>query len=248
MTAQLSLPFLTIEQDLPPHVPLLQRAGTTFQVYLVRMRRARRYVLRVRPDGALRVTIPRGGSRADALRFAERHLSWAARERLRVLARPRTPIEWHEGSAILLGGEAAIIVRERCGAHDVVRVGDLSVSVLPEQRDLRPAIERALRERARDELPERLRALAAVHGVVVTRITIRNQRSRWGSCSRRGTIALNLRLVQMPPDVRDYILIHELMHLHQPNHSRRYWRLVEAAFPAFRDAERWLKTTGQQLF
>ena len=91
----------------------------------------------------------------------------------------------------------------------------------------------------------RLNDLAAQHSLRVGSVSIRNQRSRWGSCARNGNIALNFRLVQMPPQVRDYVLVHELMHLKQQNHSRRFWRLVEAACPEFREAERWLKTAGQ---
>lgn len=98
------------------------------------------------------------------------------------------------------------------------------------------------------ELIPRLASLAAEHGLTVARITIRNQRSRWGSCSRRGVIALNLRLVQTPPAVCDYVLLHELMHLRQQNHSRRYWRLVEEVCPGFREAERWLRVEGKALF
>jgi predicted metal-dependent hydrolase len=114
--------------------------------------------------------------------------------------------------------------------------------------DLWPCIEADLRTLAREELGARLTELAAAHGLSVARLTIRNQKSRWGSCSRAGAIALNFRLVQTPPAVRDYVLIHELMHLKQPNHSRRFWRLVEHACPSFRDAERWLKTEGRALF
>ena len=166
------------------------------------MRRARRYVMRVRPDGDLRVTIPRGGSKAEALRFAERHMAWAERQRARVL-------------------EATASGRGRS---------------------------RRCARRPRRELPPQLLALAARHGLTVDRVTIRNQRSRWGSCSSRGHITLNFRLMLMPPEVREYILIHELMHLKQANHSIRFWRLVEAACPGFRDAERWLKKHGPSLF
>jgi len=165
------------------------------------MRRARRYVIRVRPDGDLRVTIPRGGSRAEALRFADAHLEWARRQRSRILA-ARRPV----------------------------------------------AVDRDLRARAMKELPPQLLALAARHGIAVSRVSIRNQRSRWGSCSRSGHISLNFRLLLMPADVREYILIHELMHLRQANHSIRFWRLVEAACPRFREAERWLRTHGAALF
>ena len=113
--------------------------------------------------------------------------------------------------------------------------------------DLRGSIEDDLRTLAREELGRRLQALAADHGLKVSGVTIRNQRSRWGSCSRAGRIALNYRLVQMPPHVRDYVLLHELMHLKEQNHSRRFWRLVEAACPDFRLAERWLRRHGPGL-
>ena len=163
---QPSLPFDTPAQDLQ----------TAPKVHFVRVTRARRYVMRVRPDGDLRVTIPRGGSMREAVKFAERHLEWAHRQRSKV------PRSW-----------------------------------------------------------------AACSRPTVRRVSIRNQRSRWGSCSARGHIALNYRLLLMPPDVREYILIHELMHLKQANHSIRFWRLVEAACPGFRDAERWLRKHGAAL-
>ena len=76
---------------------------------------------------------------------------------------------------------------------------------------------------------------------------IRNQRSRWGSCSTSGVITLNFRLVQMPSWVSDYVLLHELMHTCQQNHSRRYWRLVEQVCPHFRAAETWLRVEGKAL-
>ena len=80
-------------------------------------------------------------------------------------------------------------------------------------------VEADLRRVAREELEPRLRELAAAHDLAPGRVSIRNQRSRWGSCARDGNIALNFRLVQMPPAVRDYVLLHELMHLRQQNHS-----------------------------
>ena len=148
----------------------------------------------------MRVTIPRGGSRAEARRFAERHRDWAVRQRAKVLEARRPP-----------------------------------------------DVEAALRQQALKELPPRLLELAALHGLTVRRITIRGQRSRWGSCSPKGHIALNYRLMLMPPAVREYILIHELMHLKQADHSRKFWRHVEAACPDFREAERWLNKHGSAL-
>jgi predicted metal-dependent hydrolase len=84
-------------------------------------------------------------------------------------------------------------------------------------------------------------ALAAQHQLTVQRVAVRNQRSRWGSCSRRGTLSLNWRLIQTPPFVLDYIILHELMHLRQMNHSPRYWGEVKRVCPQYQTAERWLK-------
>jgi predicted metal-dependent hydrolase len=104
-----------------------------------------------------------------------------------------------------------------------------------------PDVVRQLVTRARRELPLRLFELAAEHGLTVARISIRNQRWRWGSCSPSGHICLNWRLVTMPDWVRDYVLIHELMHLKRMDHSRRFWKLVAAACPRFREARAWLR-------
>jgi predicted metal-dependent hydrolase len=97
------------------------------------------------------------------------------------------------------------------------------------------------RVRAARDLPVRLRELAAEHGLSVQRISIRNQRWRWGSCSPSGHICLNWRLVRMPDFVRDYVMIHELMHLKRMDHSPRFWKLVAKACPGYEIARRWLR-------
>jgi predicted metal-dependent hydrolase len=107
--------------------------------------------------------------------------------------------------------------------------------------------EKASRQKARRELPERLLELAARHGLAVSRVSVRNQRSRWGSCGRDGHICLNWRLVLMPESVRDYVLVHELMHLRRMDHSPAYWRLVAEAYPDYRSARDWLRRHGPSL-
>ena len=101
--------------------------------------------------------------------------------------------------------------------------------------------ERILRVRAKRELPLRLLELAAEHGLTVARVSVRNQRWRWGSCSRSGHICLNWRLVQMPDVVRDYVILHELMHLKRMDHSPKFWKLVEQACPDYRAARVYLR-------
>jgi len=114
--------------------------------------------------------------------------------------------------------------------------------------ELRPIEDdKALRQQARRELPARLLELAIRHGLAVSRVSVRNQRSRWGSCGRDGHICLNWRLVLMPPSVRDYVLIHELMHLRRMDHSPAYWRLVAEACPTYRSARDWLRRHGPSL-
>jgi predicted metal-dependent hydrolase len=106
---------------------------------------------------------------------------------------------------------------------------------------------RQARMRARRELPSRLMTLAAEHGLTVSKISVRNQKWRWGSCSRQGHICLNWRLVETPAWVRDYVMIHELMHLRQMNHSRKFWKLVAQACPDYQAARQWLREHGRSL-
>jgi predicted metal-dependent hydrolase len=84
-------------------------------------------------------------------------------------------------------------------------------------------------------------------GVAYQRIRIGGQRTLWGSCSARGTLSFNWRLVLGPPDVLDYVVVHELCHLRVPNHSRRFWNLVERHRPAWRDQRDWLREFGPEL-
>lgn len=240
---QLELPFLGPSPPVPRLPPLAPQED---RVEFVRVRRARRYILRVRPDGVVRVTVPRGGSRREAQTFLEAQRRWIERERARTLAE-HAPAAWGDGTVILFRGHPVRISVAIQGHRCIAAYGDRTLR-LGDGLTVRDAIQGDLRALAREELVPRVHELAAVHRLDVARVTIRGQRSRWGSCSRAGVVALNFRLLQAPPEVRDYVIVHELMHLRQQNHSRRFWRLVEAACPSFRDAERWLKTRGKALF
>src|ERR1017187_3185859 len=250
----------------PPASPVvhLSVGPQKLPLLMVRNPRARRYLLRLRPDGTARVTIPRGGSTAVARQFVERHAAWLERELQRLQAQPRKPAVWQIGTEILLRGDTVCIEAGPGGDDkeienqpssgygatseddatreaETVRFGGESVRVPGPATDLRPAIESHLRQLATRELPPRVLELAVRHGLTVRRITVRSQKSRWGSCSRRGTISLNWRLIQTPAFVSDYICLHELMHLRQMNHSPGFWREMERVCPDYPMAERWLK-------
>jgi enoyl-CoA hydratase len=100
---------------------------------------------------------------------------------------------------------------------------------------------------APDELPARVQHLSATHGIAVSAISVRAQRTRWGSCSPRGEISLNWRLVQVPEWVRDYVILHELAHRRHLNHSARFWQEVERLCPDYEAAEAWLRETGRHV-
>lgn len=218
-------------------------------IVLVRHHRARRYILRVLPDGTVRVTLPYWGSRRDALAFLERSRRWVERQQARRLGAAPQERRWRGGADVLVDGDRVQLSLAVDGDRVQVMAGERSVgSCSSAPDDLRPAVERWLRDRARRELPVELMALATQHGIRVTRVSIRDQQSRWGACSSRGTITLNWRLVQVPPFVREYVLLHELMHRRELNHSRRFWHHVRAACPRSREARTWLLTHGKSLF
>ena len=236
----------TLEFTRPGRADIPALDGGSVPLLLVLNRKARRYILRVTADGVARVTVPRGGSISGAKSFAEKHIGWLQQQRQRVAACPPSNRAWQLGTPILFRGELTPIepVDSACPA---VRVGSCLLPVQSLAGDLRPEIEHGLRRIATPELIERTTALAAAGQFPVRRISVRNQRSRWGSCSRRGTISLNWRLVQAPLQVRDYLIFHELAHLKHMNHSARFWAEVERLCPDYRVSEAWLKHHSRQL-
>ena len=105
----------------------------------------------------------------------------------------------------------------------------------------------SLKARARNFLPERLYELAKEFSFFPNRVSIRAQKSRWGSCSSKGNINLNCLLLFAPRMVQDYVIIHELCHLHEMNHSARFWAQVANCMPNYELAQKWLKANGYKL-
>lgn len=223
-------------------------------VVFVRSERARSYRLTLRRDGTAAVTIPVRGSEREARVFLAEHEGWLTRARARQARRPRPAEQWTIGTPVLWRGELTPL-RIACepgapGAGAARAQVCLAADVFPVRSldgDLRAALEAQFARRARIELPARAWELAAEKGADVKQVTVRNQRSRWGSCSAGGTISLNWRLIQTPDAVRDYIILHEIAHLREMNHSDRYWARVAELCPWWRDAERWLKRNGSLL-
>jgi predicted metal-dependent hydrolase len=227
-----------LKKPLEPTTNVLQIGSRAIPLLMVHHPRARRYLLRLRPDGIARVTIPRYGNHRAAWDFASRNVGWLEQQFQSLAARPKIPDTWNLGTEILFRGE---LFRIESDAGASIRFSTERLTVSDARADLRRAIQKHLRDLATEELPPRVVALATLRGITVSRVSVRNQKSRWGSCSRRGTISLNWRLIQTPDFVRDYIILHELAHRRQMNHSEKFWQEVEHLFPDYLQAERWLK-------
>jgi predicted metal-dependent hydrolase len=224
---------------------LLWKHGIT--VHIVFRPRARRYLLGLRPDGDARLVIPRRGNEAEGLRFLERSEAWLLKRVAQWRSQGRDRQPWLDGSRFLFRGEETVLRVEPSEGGAKLSFADQFLSVPSALPDYREAVLSHFRQMAERELPIRTRELALVHGIVVNRVTVRSQKTRWGSCSVRGTISLNWRLIHAPPFVVDYLIIHELMHRREMNHSSRYWKHVAAAFPDYRRAEQWLKKSRIEL-
>lgn len=238
---QFEFPFRLISSAAGQREEWLSVGGRKIRLRLISNPKARRYILRLQTDGTARVTIPRRGSVQEAARFAARNVKWLEKQLLGHAYASTQSCSWQVGSQILFRGVSVPLEAGVNGEIGLIRFADQVLCLREPVADLRPEVENHLRELATCELPARTAELARSHGIAIRRVVVRNQRSRWGSCSRQGTISLNWRLVQVPPSVRDYIVLHELAHVKEMNHSRRFWREVERLCPGYRHAERWLK-------
>ncbi len=104
-----------------------------------------------------------------------------------------------------------------------------------------------LADTALQDIPQRVRKYAAIIGVTVGRITIRNQKTRWGSCSSKGNLNFNCLLMLCPEEIRDYVVVHELCHRKELNHSARFWNEVARVMPDYAVRRKWLKENGSAL-
>jgi predicted metal-dependent hydrolase len=194
----------------------------------VRERQVRHPTIQVLPSGKVRVTAPPGTPISPLI---ERNSAWIERrtEEIREISRDRAGQE----GRILLGGRFFSL---RAGPSCTIHEGEGVVGYTT-PGELKGFLKEMLR---RDLLP-RLEDQAARMQIRFTGLSVREQGSRWASCSPKGRISVNLRTLALPADIREYLVVHELAHLLEPNHSRRYWRRVGAFFPDYRYAEEELK-------
>lgn len=223
-------------------------AGVTHRVAVKRVATARRFTLRVRSaDGQAVLTMPPRASLKSAQAFAERHAAWIG---TRLAALPGR-IPFLPGALVPLRGVDHRITLDptalrRCQAG-VDPQGEPLLRLSPRAADPADIVLRFLMAEARRDLAAAVARHAAAIGRPVARITLRDTRSRWGSCSSRGALNFSWRLVLAPPLVLDYLAAHEVAHLVHMDHSELFWRVTRGLAPDTDAAEAWLKRHGPAL-
>lgn len=202
-------------------------------ITVARNPRARRVSISIRPGGKLRLTIPRGVSLNEGLRFLDSKAAWvaAARERLHKKTPSPKPLQppystRHHTLALRAAATDRIRVRIADGVILITHPVGLSVDSEAMQNAIKRGIEEAWRIEARDLLPRRVAHLAHEHGFRHGNLSIRNTVSKWGSCSARNDLSLSLHLMRLPDHLIDYIILHELCHTVHHNHSAAFHDLL----------------------
>ncbi len=231
----------TVESD------LIEILGHPLPLIFKRHARARNYVLRLHANRTVVVTVPRTGTKKFAREFVASRRAWLEKQWKVLETRHVPPDMLRPGMEVLFRGELLTLQVEKGHEDWVMSLGEERIHLATPAGNLKAALEKHFLRLARLELPPRVLELAAQHQVSVCRVSVRNQKSRWGSCSHNRTISLNWRLIQIPPEARDYIIIHELMHLRHLNHSKKFWAAVENACPDYRRAEKWLKENSGRI-
>jgi predicted metal-dependent hydrolase len=222
---------------------LLAIEGQAIAVSFRRNAKARRLVLRLSRDrSGVVITVPPRVSRREALDFAKKSSKWIS-DRLKA-----EPVErpLQAGEDILIRGERRRIVHSGSRRGTVALAAD-AVLVSGDAAHLKRRLVDWLKVEAKRDLIKASEVYAGAMGVTFHRLSVRDQRSRWGSCTSDGTLSYSWRLVLAPPFVLDYVAAHEVAHLKHMNHSRSFWRLVLSHCPHAGRAKSWLKAHGAEL-
>ncbi len=221
--------------------PLILEGNPPLEVRLRRSASARRLSLRVsRLDGTVTLSMPRWAPRRAALEFAREREGWIRRQ----IARCPPPIRVGIGAEIPFEGRMLPVL-----AVDVEAACIREGAVLVPERSGRAGMRVAalFRDLARRRLVAACDGYAPLLGRRAAQISLRDPRSRWGSCSDRGRLMFSWRLIMAPPEVLDYVAAHEMAHLCEMNHSPAFWALVERISPGFRASRRWLRDNAALL-
>lgn len=189
-------------------------------------------------DGIATLTVPRGTSDHLASKFLTDNATWLDR------ARSRLPENVVVGAGTRLPIEGNMLP-VKIGSVRIAKINGNQITA-PESNTA-ATLRIALKSAARTQLEKRVAVYSESIGRNVARITIRDPRSRWGSCSAAGNLMFSWRLIMAPREILDYVAAHEVAHLQEMNHSKAFWAVVHSLFPEHKSARRWLRSEGNQL-
>lgn len=219
----------------------LSLSGRNVALALRPSRRAKRIILRIDPVGTVTLVVPRRTSRDEAVAFARSKAEWL-NDRLAALPQP---VPFRNGAELPVLGRTHRIRHDpfSCG----VRLCRSEIVVAGECGHLPRRVADFLRREARRECADRARRFARRLGRQVGRVSVRDPKSRWGSCSHKGHLSFSWRLILAPEWVLDYVIAHEVAHLVEMNHGPRFWRLVDRLYPDSVRPREWLRRHGTRL-
>jgi len=231
----------------PPETRHLEVNGRTLPLTIRRDGRATRLTLRIEPGGrALKMTVPTGLAEREIRDFLDRHQAWLMTK----LARFCHEHALADGQHVFVRGVAHRIEatgRIRGLTEAVVVDGEAVLRVSGLEEHLPRRIADFLKKEARRDLDRLAARHASAIGRRIKSLTLRDTRSRWGSCSADGALSFSWRIAMAPPHVIDYLAAHEVAHLEEMNHSAAFWALCGRLCPQMDEAKRWLKRNGTML-
>ena len=214
---------------------------------LVRSRR-KTIALIVHPDGRLEVRAPRQMAEQNIREFVEGHSDWVHKQQTRARKyAPPLPKKFTDGETFFLLGQfysLNIVARQRPALTFDGATFRLAKSAQPKAKEY---FVRWYKAQAMEILSDQVKAIAARHGFTYQKIRISSARTRWGSCSSKGTLSFTWRLVMAPPEIVDYVVMHELVHTKIHNHSKKFWASVAEILPEYKQCVIWLRKNGKVL-
>lgn len=239
-------------------VDYVQFGGTRIDYQVVSSSRRRTVAIRVGPEEGVEVVVPDGLQRERVAQIVRKRAPWIMEKLRRVdeqVAPP--PRDFVTGESFHYAGRRyRLHVRRSPRARRASLTFDQGrfIAVVPcATRDadlprlLRPAFVTWYRERAELRLPARVAHFARLMGVAPERTVVKDQARRWGSCTKTGVLGLNWRIVMARASIVDYVVVHELAHLVEPDHGPRFWRVVASVTPDYEERREWLRVHGAQL-
>ena len=230
---------LTFHLDPHPHFDV---SGRHIPVNIVRSSRAKNMKLKVRPSGVVELVLPNRVALKKGLVFLQSEQDWIARN----IQNIELPVPFEDGAVIPILGVPHTICHSP-NARRGVWQEDGTIFVSGDKSHLARRVRDWIRREAKAQLIQKTALYTAKIKEPVRRITVRDQKSRWGSCSSAGNLNFSWRLLLMPEDVMAYVVAHEVAHLRHMNHKKEFWDLVQNLCPEMEDAKKWLRKNGTSL-